>query len=104
MSARWESPQLLQPITEERPCGENLEDTELLASFDAFRLFGQARPLDASAEPDEKRIPAPERRRGQIRDKALSPKSKDLRLLAPREQRGERMECWHFRDVTPFNG
>ena len=47
MSARWESPQLLQPITEDQPCGESLEDTELLASFDAFRLFGQSRPLDA---------------------------------------------------------
>jgi len=86
MSARWESPQLLQPITEERPCGENLEDTELLASFDAFRLFGQARPLDAPAEPDEKRIPKPRESPewGQIRDKALEAlaKSKDLRLLA----------------------
>jgi type VI secretion system protein ImpA len=86
MSARWESSQLLQPITEERPCGENLEDTELLASFDAFRLFGQARPLDAPAEPDEKRIPKPleSPEWGQIRDKTLEAlaKSKDLRLLA----------------------
>ena len=39
MSARWDSAQLLQPITEAQPCGESLEDTELLASFDAFRLF-----------------------------------------------------------------
>ena len=79
-------PQLLQPITEEQPCGENLEDTELLASFDAFRLFGQARPLDAPAEPDEKRIPKPLESPEwvEIRDKALEAlaKSKDLRLLA----------------------
>jgi type VI secretion system protein ImpA len=85
MSVRWES-QLLQPITEERPCGENLEDTELLASFDAFRLFGQARPLDAPAERNEKRIPKPPESPEwvQIRDKALEAlaKSKDLRLLA----------------------
>jgi type VI secretion system protein ImpA len=74
MSARWESPQLLQPITEDRPCGESLEDTELLASFDAFRIFGLSTP----PKPPE----APEW--GDIRDKALEAmaKSKDLRLLA----------------------
>lgn len=87
----WQT-QLLQPITTDQPCGENLEDTELLASFDAYRLFGQAKPLDAPVEqnekgqPDEKRIPkppeSPEWR--EIRDKALEAlgKSKDLRLLA----------------------
>jgi type VI secretion system protein ImpA len=86
MSARWESPQLLQPITAEQPCGDNLEDTELLSSFDAFRLFGQPRPLDAPAEPNEKRIPKPPASPEwiDIRDKALEAlaKSKDLRLLA----------------------
>jgi type VI secretion system protein ImpA len=92
MSARWESEQLLKPITEEQPCGENLEDTELLASFDAFRLFGQTRPLDAAVEkdekgmPNEKRIPKPpdSPEWGEIRDKALEAlaRSKDLRLLA----------------------
>jgi type VI secretion system protein ImpA len=86
MSARWESAQLLQPISEDRFCGESLEDTELLASFDGFRLFGQSRPLDAPAEPDEKRVPKPPESPewGDIRDKALDAlaKSKDLRLLA----------------------
>jgi len=86
MSARWESPQLLQPITAEQPCGDNLEDTELLSSFDTFRLFGQARPLDAPAEPNEKRIPKPPESPEwvEIRDKAVEAlgKSKDLRLLA----------------------
>jgi len=86
MSVRWESPQLLQPITEDKPCGESLEDTELLASFDTFRLFGQSRPLDAPPEPDEKRIPKPVESPEwiEIRDKALEAlaKSKDLRLLA----------------------
>ena len=47
MSARWADQDLLEPITAEQPCGENLEDTPLLASFDTFRLFGQARPPDA---------------------------------------------------------
>ncbi len=52
-SAGWET-QLLQPITADQPCGESLEDTELLASFDTFRIFGQARPLDAPVEQNEK--------------------------------------------------
>jgi type VI secretion system protein ImpA len=86
MSAGWESHQLLQPISADQPCGDNLEDTELLSSFDTFRLFGQARPLDAPAEPDEKRIPKPVGSPEwiEIRDKALEAlaKSKDLRLLA----------------------
>jgi type VI secretion system protein ImpA len=87
MSARWEGEEsLLQPITADQPCGENLEDTELLASFDTYRLFGQSRPLDAPAEPTEKRVPKPvgSPEWGEIRDKARDAlgKSKDLRLLA----------------------
>ena len=90
-SAGWEA-QLLQPITADQPCGESLEDTDKLTSFDTFRLFGQARPLDAPVEQNEKGQPAetripkppdsPEWR--EIRDKALETlgKSKDLRLLA----------------------
>jgi type VI secretion system protein ImpA len=72
MSAQWESDALLQPLTADQPCGENLEDTPLLASFDAFRLFGQPTPHD----------PAPQW--GEIRTRALEAldKSKDLRLLA----------------------
>jgi type VI secretion system protein ImpA len=86
MSARWESQELLQPIAPDQPCGENLEDTPLLASFDTFRLFGQAKPLDAPPEPGEKWTPkppdSPEWR--EIRQRALDAlaKSKDLRLLA----------------------
>lgn len=87
MSARWAGEEaLLEPITAEKPCGENLEDTELLASFDIFRLFGQSRPLDAPAELDEKRVPKPadSPEWAAIRDKASEAvrKSKDLRLLA----------------------
>jgi type VI secretion system protein ImpA len=84
MSARWEGRELLlQPITPDRPCGENLEDTALLAAFDAFRLFGQGRALDAPPDPEEKGAPKPPEWR-EIRQKALDAlaKSKDLRLLA----------------------
>src|SRR5262245_16874754 len=84
MTGRWD--QLLQPITAEQPCGENLEGKESLTSFDVFRLFGQARPLDAPAERGERRTPRPADALEwvQIRDKAFEAlgKSKDLRLLA----------------------
>jgi type VI secretion system protein ImpA len=71
MSGRWQGQDLLQPITNEQPCGQDLEDTHLLASFDAFRLFGQQSPLD----------PQPEW--GDIKNKALEAlaQSKDVRLL-----------------------
>jgi type VI secretion system protein ImpA len=87
MSARWESGEwLLQPITPDHPCGESLEDTELLGSFDTYKVFGQSRPLDAPAEPTEKRVPKPPESPEwvEIRDKAQDAlaKSKDLRLLA----------------------
>jgi type VI secretion system protein ImpA len=72
MNARWEGRDLLQPITADAPCGESLEDTQLLASFDAFRVFGQAT------------LPEPTPEWGQIKDKAIDAlgKSKDIRLLA----------------------
>lgn len=72
MSPQWESQELLQPISDEQPCGENLEDTPLLASFDAYRLFGKPTPLD----------PPPDW--GAIRAQAIEAlgKSKDIRLLA----------------------
>ena len=68
----WDGQELLQPIAADQPCGENLEDTQLLASFDAFRLFGQQIALD------------PEPQWGEIRNQALEAlrRSKDLRLLA----------------------
>jgi type VI secretion system protein ImpA len=71
MSARWNGLDLLEPITTDQPCGENLEET-LLASFDAFRLFGRSQPLE----------PAPEW--GDVRDQSLGAlrRSKDLRVLA----------------------
>lgn len=72
MSAIWNGQQLLQPITGDRPCGDNLEDTPLLGSFDDFRLFGHSTPL----EPTPDWVAVKERSL-----EALST-SKDLRLLA----------------------
>ena len=92
MSARWDSGPLLQPITGDRPCGENLEDTDLLFWFrylPAVRSSQAARrPGEPAAKgmPTEKRTPKPAGSPEwvEIRDKALEAlaKSKDLRLLA----------------------
>ena len=63
---------LAEPINPESPCGEDLEDTPLLASFDAYRLFGQMAPLADDTDWRE------------IRDRSLEAleQSRDLRLLA----------------------
>jgi type VI secretion system protein ImpA len=63
---------LVQPIAADRPCGEDLEDTPLLASFDAFRVFGHSAPHD----------PAPEWSAVASRATEALCRSKDLRLLA----------------------
>jgi type VI secretion system protein ImpA len=63
---------LCEPISADAPCGVDLEDTQLLASFDAFRVFGNDTPL------------RPEIDWREIRDQAASAlsQSRDLRLLA----------------------
>ena len=72
MSAEWQSDELLLPITADQPCGESLEDTPLLASFDAYRVFGQAKALDAAPDVGEKWTPKPPESPEwvEIRDKA----------------------------------
>jgi type VI secretion system protein ImpA len=62
---------LLTAISAENPCGEDLEDTQLLASFDGYRLFGQSAPLSADTDWRE------------MRDRSVEAleKSKDFRLL-----------------------
>jgi type VI secretion system protein ImpA len=63
---------LCNPISADAPCGADLEDTQLLASFDAFRVFGNDTPLRSDID-----------WRG-IRDQASDAltRSRDLRLLA----------------------
>jgi type VI secretion system protein ImpA len=89
MNPEWSSPELLQPISGERPCGEDLEDTQLLASFDAFRLYGRTTSVDAPEEEegDERQALAEKREPPdwqQIKQQSLDAlrQSKDLRLLA----------------------
>ena len=88
MSSGWDAKALLEPISAEAPCGKNLDDTDVLAAFDAYQLFGQT-----SLEPEEKKPGDPVRKEArksdrppnwaEIRDEALSAlhTSKDLRLL-----------------------
>jgi type VI secretion system protein ImpA len=63
---------LTQPVAADAPCGVDLEDTQLLAGFDAYRLFGSGIPLPADTDWRA------------IRDKSLAAlaESHDLRLLA----------------------
>lgn len=70
MSREIES--LIEPISGEAPCGVDLEDTQLLAGFDAYRVFGNDTPLPSDTDWRE------------IRDKSLQAlmQSRDLRLLA----------------------
>jgi type VI secretion system protein ImpA len=63
---------LIDPLSEAEPCGESLEDTQLLASFDAYRVFGQIAPPSADTDWRDIRNSAEE---------ALK-QSKDFRLLA----------------------
>jgi type VI secretion system protein ImpA len=72
VSALPEFDALLAPISEAQPAGESLEDTALLASFDAFRVFGQSLPPD----------PPPAWPVIRAEAVAALSKSKDLRLLA----------------------
>ena len=79
---------LIEPVSPDQPCGENLEDTPVLAAFDAIRLFGnQSRSPEAPPDPDdtdkERGRDKPPPDWGQIKvsaHEALA-KSKDLRVL-----------------------
>jgi type VI secretion system protein ImpA len=63
---------LIEPISSEAPCGEDLEDSQLLSAVDAYRIFGHLTPLPADTEWRA------------IREQALEAlkRSHDLRLLA----------------------
>src|SRR3974390_2314458 len=47
-----ETQQLFEPISTEAPCGVDLEDSQTLASLDAFRLFGQLVPREGVKQSD----------------------------------------------------
>lgn len=84
MTIEAELEEIDRPASSEQPCGEDLEDTQLLASFDAFRLFGQAVPLPSETDWRE------------IKAKSLEAirRSKDLRLLGHFAAAALRVDGW----------
>ena len=84
MTIEAELEELDRPVSAEHPCGDDLEDTQLLASFDAFRLFGQAVPLPP--ETDWRDIKA--------KSHEAIRKSKDLRLLGHFAAAALRVDGW----------
>ena len=75
---------LLRPVSESAPCGQSLEDTQTLAAFDAYKLFGQQtsigtrRPGQKEGEP-----PTPPDWADMLeKSSAALATSKDLRVLA----------------------
>jgi type VI secretion system protein ImpA len=67
---------LVTPLSEEQPCGEDLDTTQplVLAAFDGYRVFGQMTPWPKDKQPDWR----------EIRDRSLEVlrQSRDLRVLA----------------------
>lgn len=74
---------LLQPVSEAAPCGKSLEDSPLLAAFDAYRVFGQQTEIGTrpTNKPDDPAQPPPWE---EVIEKSLAALalSKDLRVLA----------------------
>ena len=46
MSTPLDMQKLMLPISREQPCGISLDGSPLLASIEAWRLFGRASPFD----------------------------------------------------------
>lgn len=67
---------LVTPVSEEHPCGEDLDANQplVLAAFDGYRVFGQMTPWPKDKQPDWR----------EIRDRSLEVlgQSRDLRVLA----------------------
>jgi type VI secretion system protein ImpA len=90
MTGGWRGTELLEPITAEQPCGQNLEDTALLNSFDGYRLYGRTTSWAAEAasatEEAGKSVPSNEKEPdwNDLKQKSLEAlrQSKDVRLLA----------------------
>jgi type VI secretion system protein ImpA len=92
MSPGWQAAELLEPISGDSPCGQNLEDSALMASIDSYRLYGRSTPFEPLGTPDagdgepkslENRDERPPEW-GELKERALEAlrQSKDLRVLA----------------------
>jgi type VI secretion system protein ImpA len=83
MAIESELDSLAKPLAEDNPCGASLEDTQLLASFDSWHLFGQSVQLQ---ETDWRALKTASL-------EALG-QSKDLRLLAHLAAAALRTDGW----------
>jgi type VI secretion system protein ImpA len=74
---------LMQSLSDEAPCGQNLEDTAQLAAFDVYKIFGQQTEIGTrpTNKPDDPAIPPVW---DDVVEKSLASLavSKDLRVLA----------------------
>lgn len=91
MAIESELASLAQPIAGENPCGANLEDTQLLASFDAYHLFGQTMP---KKNPESGEVEEPDWREVKAKSLEALEQSKDLRLLAHFAAATLRIDGW----------
>jgi type VI secretion system protein ImpA len=84
MAIEAELEELNRPVSAEQPCGSDLEDTQLLASFDTFHLFGQSMPLPEDTD-----------WRG-VKSRSLEAirQSKDIRLLSHYAAAALRLDGW----------
>jgi type VI secretion system protein ImpA len=83
MAIESELDSLAKPLTADNPCGASLEDTQLLASFDAYHLFGQSVQLP---ETDWRELKA--------RSLEALEQSKDIRLLVHFAAAAMRVDGW----------
>jgi type VI secretion system protein ImpA len=84
MAIESELDSLVAPLTADNPCGASLEDTQLLASFDAYHLFGQT-------------VQFPDTDWRAVKSASLDAmgQSKDLRLLAHFAAASLRVDGWN---------
>lgn len=83
MAIESELESLAKPLATDGPCGPSLEDTQLLASFDAYHLFGQTVQL-----------PETDWRALKTSSFDALQQSKDLRLLAHFAAASLRVDGW----------
>lgn len=75
---------LLRPVSESAPCGQSLEDTQTLAAFDAYQLFGQQTAIGTRRPGQKEGEPPMQPDWAEVLEKsnAALATSKDLRVLA----------------------
>ena len=75
---------LLRPVSESAPCGQSLEDTQTLAAFDSYKLFGQQSSIGTRRAGQKEGEPPTPPDWADMLEKSSSAlaSSKDLRVLA----------------------